>query len=71
MKLAAWIAREGLTNAEVSRRTGLSEGTISLLCRDEIWLSRQTATTLFEFTNGEVTPNDFLLPEPEPEEAAE
>jgi 3,4-dihydroxy 2-butanone 4-phosphate synthase/GTP cyclohydrolase II len=66
MKLAAYLAREAETNAAFARRTGLSEGTVSLLCRDEIWLSRQTAMTIFEATSGEVTPNDFLI-----EEAAE
>jgi 3,4-dihydroxy 2-butanone 4-phosphate synthase/GTP cyclohydrolase II len=63
MKLATYLTREGLTNVAFARTTGLSEGTVSLLCRDEIWLSRQTAKTIFEATNGEVTPNDFLLAE--------
>ena len=60
MKLAAYLIRESLTNAAFARMTGLSEGTVSLLCRDEIWLSRLTASKIFEATNGEVTPNDFL-----------
>jgi 3,4-dihydroxy 2-butanone 4-phosphate synthase / GTP cyclohydrolase II len=63
MKLAAYLAREGLTNAAFARQTGLSEGTVSLLSRDEIWLSRVTASKIFEATNGEVTPNDFLSAE--------
>ena len=63
MKLAAYLAREGMTNAAFSRATGLSEGTVSLLSRDEIWLSRDTATKIFEATGGEVTPNDFLMAE--------
>ena len=64
MKLAAYLAREGLTNVAFARHTGLSEGTVSLLARDEIWLSRDTASRIVEATGGEVTPNDFLRTEP-------
>lgn len=60
MKLSAYLEREGLTGAEFARRSGLSEGTISLLCRGEIWLSRETARKIVEATSGDVTPNDFM-----------
>lgn len=64
MKLAAYLERENLTNVEFARRSELSEGTISLLCRGEIWLSRKTAQKIEEASNGEVTANDFVHVEP-------
>lgn len=60
MKLADYIAQEGITNAEFARRSGLSEGTISLLCKDESWLKRETAERVLRASSGAVTPNDFL-----------
>lgn len=66
MKLADYLDREQITRAEFARRTGLSEGMVSLLCRDETWLSKETARKIKDATNGDVTPNDFM-----PVEAAE
>lgn len=66
MKLAEYLTREGLSGAEFARRTGMSEGMISLLCRGETWLSKDTAQKIIKETGGEVTPTDFL-----PAEAAE
>jgi plasmid maintenance system antidote protein VapI len=63
MKLAAYLVEEGLTNAAFARMAELSEGTVSLLCRDEIWLSRATAEKILKASNGKVTPNDFMLTE--------
>lgn len=70
MKLAAYLEREGLSGTEFARRTGLSEGMVSLLCRDATWLSEKTAAAIFRETGGEVTPNDFFNP-PQPAEAAQ
>lgn len=63
MKLTDYLTEEGLTNAEFARMAELSEGTISLLCRDEVWLSRATAAKIIKASNGKVTPNDFLQTE--------
>lgn len=63
MKLSDWLERESVTGAEFARRTGLSEGMISLLCRDATWLSEKTAIAIHRETAGEVTPNDFFSPE--------
>jgi len=60
MKLVDYIKREKISRAEFSRRTGISEGMISLLCRDETWLSKDTAQKILDATIGEVTPNDFM-----------
>jgi len=60
MRLSDYIAKQKLTNAEFARLAELSEGTISLLCRDEVWLSKATAEKILKASNGKVTPNDFL-----------
>lgn len=60
MKLAEYLSRENLSGAEFARRVGLSEGMVSLLCRGETWLSKDTAQKIITATNGEVTPTDFL-----------
>lgn len=60
MKLSAYLVERGLTNAEFAKIAQLSEGTISLLRRGEIWMSRQTAERIVRATKGKVTPNDFL-----------
>lgn len=63
MKLSDWLDREHMSKAEFARRTSLSEGMVSLLCRDATWLSQKTAKTIRDTTGGEVTPNDFLSAE--------
>jgi len=60
MRLSDWLKREEMSGAEFARRTGLSEGMVSLLCRDATWLSQKTAQTIRDATGGDVTPNDFL-----------
>lgn len=60
MKLSDWLKREDISGAEFARRASISEGMVSLLSRDETWLSREMAQKIFAATNGEVTPNDFL-----------
>lgn len=65
MKLSDWLKREEISGAEFARRASLSEGMVSLLARDETWLSRETAQKILAATNGDVTPNDFLITEPE------
>lgn len=63
MRLSDYLKREGISGSEFARRTGLSEGTISLLCRDATWPSEKTMTAIHRETGGEVTPNDFFNPE--------
>lgn len=60
MKLLAYLTKEGLTRAEFARQSGISEATVSLLCRGETWLSRDMARRLFRATGGAVTPTDLL-----------
>lgn len=64
MKLSDWLKKEEISGAEFARRHSISEGMVSLLCRDETWLSREMAQKIFDATKGEVTPTDFLIAEP-------
>lgn len=49
-----------MTRAEFARRAEISEATISLLCRNETWLSKEMAQKIVKATGGKVTPTDFL-----------
>ncbi len=61
MKLAEWLAREGVKRNDFARRIGVSPGAVTQICRDEgAWLSRETAQRILAETRGAVTPNDFL-----------
>lgn len=62
MRLIEWLAEARMTRTAFARKTGLSEGTISLLCRGQIWPTRATAEKIMVATDRQVTPNDFLLP---------
>ena len=61
MKLAEWLARNGVKRADFARRIGVSPGAVTQVCRDDgAWLSRETAQRIVAETRGAVTPNDFL-----------
>lgn len=59
MKLAEYIKSAGLSNAAFSRMTGLSQGTVSLLCRGLVWPSDETLATIEEVTKRKVRAKDF------------
>lgn len=59
MKLTAYLKRKKLTQAEFARRIGVSTGTISLLARDLVWMSAETARKIAAATGGAVTAADF------------
>jgi transcriptional regulator with XRE-family HTH domain len=60
MKLAEYLARQGLSQKEFAMRSGLSTGTVSLLVRDMVWISRNAAQKIAVATRGKVTANDFV-----------
>lgn len=60
MNLADYIRERDMTNADFARMAGISEGTVSLLCRREVWLSKEMAQKILTATEGKVTPTDFL-----------
>ena len=61
MKLAEWLARNGMSRVAFARRIGVTPGAVTQLCNnDHAWMSRDTATMIARETRGAVTPNDFL-----------
>jgi len=60
MKLAEYLAKHGISQQKFARRAGLSKGTVSLLARDMVWVSRDAAQKIAKATRGRVTANDFV-----------
>ena len=60
MKLAEYLARNGISQKKFAERSGLSTGTVSLLARDMVWISRDAAQKIAVATRGKVTANDFV-----------
>jgi len=63
MKLAEYLERYNISQREFAERAGLSTGTISLLVRDLVWISRAAAYKIAKATKGKVTANDFVFRE--------
>jgi DNA-binding transcriptional regulator YdaS (Cro superfamily) len=63
MKLAIYLARKGISQKEFAKRAGLSTGTVSLLVRGRVWISREAALAIAQATKGKVTANDFVVRE--------
>jgi transcriptional regulator with XRE-family HTH domain len=62
MKLKIYLDRKGITQKEFAKRAGLSRGTVSLLVRGQVWISRKAALAIAQATKGKVTANDFVRP---------
>jgi len=61
MKLETWLARQGITQAELAKLSNVSQPTISRLLNGETPLpSWTTITRLHQATGGAVTANDFF-----------
>ena len=63
MKLLRFLEHKNISQAEFADMTGLSVATVSLLARDLVWLSRESAMRIGEATKGKVTANDFVYPQ--------
>ena len=61
MKLAAYLTREKLSQTEFADRTGLTKGTVSLLCNGKVWPSLDTVNRIAAATRSEVTASDFVV----------
>jgi transcriptional regulator with XRE-family HTH domain len=59
MKLAEYLAREGMSQKEFAKRAGLSEGTVSLIVREMVNLSAETLEKISAATAGEISEKDF------------
>jgi len=60
MKFGDWIAQQGLTQAEVGRQLGIRQGHVSEIVSGRFWPTRRIFAKIWRFTEGAVTPNDFL-----------
>jgi 3,4-dihydroxy 2-butanone 4-phosphate synthase/GTP cyclohydrolase II len=61
MKLDQWLRHRATPRNAFAKAVGLSPASITALCNDAgAWISRETAERIASFTDGQVTPNDFL-----------
>jgi transcriptional regulator with XRE-family HTH domain len=63
MRFADWLEQQGLTQAEASKKLGISQGHVSDLCSGRFWPGRALVAKIWRLTKGAVTPNDFLTDE--------
>lgn len=60
MNLSTYLDANGMTEAEFAARVGVSRTQINKLKHGRAWLSDDVAARIFDATDGQVTPNDFL-----------
>lgn len=71
MKLADWLAREGLTQTDFAAKLDKGASYVSQLCRGVLWPGRDVVAEIARLTKGAVTANDFAEPvEPQEPSAA-
>lgn len=66
MKLAEWLEREKISRSEFARRIDVSPGAVTGWCDGSFWINKDKAQRIFDETNGEVTPTDFMQTEAAP-----
>ena len=72
MKLRDWRKnRRKLTMAQAVDVLGLSQSSISRIERGEQWPDKDTMQQIMDRTDGEVTPNDFMLESTSPPDVQE
>lgn len=59
MQLKEWIKKENKTQQEVADALGVAQGLVSSWCNGERLPRPENMQKITEYTNGEVTPNDF------------
>lgn len=75
MKLSAWL---DIPNPDGSRkrrrefaaRIGVTPTMITEYCADRMWPGKDIMQRIFDETGGEVTPNDFIVTDNQPERGA-
>lgn len=65
MKLRDWRKKRNLTMAEAVDILGLSQPSISRIETGKQWPDKQTMQQIMDRTDGEVTPNDFVIDDDE------
>jgi len=54
MKLSEWLAETGLTQKQFAERIGVTQGAVSMMCRDKPRLSLDVAVKIERATRGAV-----------------
>ena len=63
MTLNDWLKKEGITQAELARRMGVVDMTVSGVMTGRRRFSPENARKVVEVTNGEVTLEEILFPD--------
>lgn len=61
MRLSDWIEQKGLRRYQAAEALGVSAARVTFLCSPDGWpATKALAEKIRDYTDGEVTPNDFL-----------
>lgn len=71
MKLADWLKREKLPRYRFAERIGVQPSVVTDYCLGRYCPRPEKARAIMRETGGEVTANDFLPDDPEPQAVAE
>lgn len=69
-KLENWLRLKGIRPSHFAKTVGVTPAVIFYLTRGENWISRDLAQKIYDATDGEITPTDFLFLTPRSEVAA-
>jgi hypothetical protein len=61
MTFADWVRFKKLRRNKVAEMLGISPGHMSDLCQHRFWPNRELARRIYDLTEGDVTPTDFLF----------
>ncbi len=61
MKLAEWIAQQGMKRKDFAKKARLSAPYVTELCQGTVWPSRPVAKRIARVTGKDVMPNDFMI----------
>lgn len=62
MQLTAYLKNKNIRQADFAEQIGRSAAYVSMICRGQIWPSRDVVNRIFDVTGGKVTANDFMQP---------
>jgi transcriptional regulator with XRE-family HTH domain len=60
MTLSEFLQKRNIRQADFAAQIGRSAAYVSMLCRGQIWPSREVVTRIRSATGGKVTANDFM-----------
>ena len=60
-RLAEWLKANDVKRSAFAEAVGVAPSYVTLLCSDEpAWPGRDVATRIREYTNGAISPDDFM-----------